>query len=167
MRKNAYVRHHAAAGLPTAIATPQPYSPRASWQHASSETCWRRGALLSDVIVVLGALWLLVATAYVMHRMWPGGGGEGGPQYTKEPVLISYSYYEKDPTQVRSGSMVDGVCGVPCVMFMQWSALFIRVVSGMQCECAFCLVHCRCCRCMCVVWIPSMLRVLVRCRGED
>ncbi|KIZ07406.1 hypothetical protein MNEG_0542 [Monoraphidium neglectum] len=140
MRKpNAYTRH--AAGLPTALVSPQPMSPRSAALHhggpggafAGLFGGGRRGAIIADAVAVLGALWALLATAYVMHQLWPSGGGSAMDQaYALEPVLISYSYFEKDPVQVANFEffLAAGTQHPPRHTDMHWAI----VVSGENCS---------------------------------
>ncbi|KAI8466619.1 MAG: hypothetical protein J3K34DRAFT_524403 [Monoraphidium minutum] len=136
MRKqHVHARHP--AGLPTALQSPTPLSPRGSSYHGGGGGGgwgWllggRRGAALSDAIVLLGVLWALGLTVYALSRAWPGRGAGRAPQYAAEPLLISYSYFEKDPVSNFEFFLAAGTHYPPGNSDAHWAV----VVSGDNCS---------------------------------
>ncbi len=92
--KNAYSRYGGA--LPSLV----PSSPRSAARAGGG--LWGRRSLLVDAALLIGVVWALVGTGYVWQRGVLGAGaGAEAAAYTTAPILVSYSYYEKDPVQVR------------------------------------------------------------------
>jgi hypothetical protein len=118
------LRASAAPSMPQ-VAAPPRTGAQPRWHGSGNGRICQHRALALNAIAAAGALWLLLAAAYAATRGWSGGASRGSskappaaqghgwaPPYAREPLLISYSYFEKDEIQVSWGQRVWWLVGL-------------------------------------------------------
>ncbi|GBF98574.1 hypothetical protein Rsub_11299 [Raphidocelis subcapitata] len=149
-------RHAQSAGqqsLPTTAALPPPPPPQASASPRGGAGRRRRGLAAAGragaLLPAAAALWLLLLGGLLLLRRGGGSrrgqddrgsggvnGDDGGlqaalPPYARQPILISYAYYEKDPIQASNFEffLAVGTSPPPSGQPVRW----VFVVSGDNC----------------------------------
>lgn len=90
------------------------YDKGSSSRHSNSSRILQLSQLpqLPTVLLLLITVWAALGTGYIAWRLTRSGKPQL-PEYMFEPVLISYSYFEKDALQVRAtGTFIGMLAGM-------------------------------------------------------